>query len=228
MYYYLGNSIEKKQIGKFPQSITTAKRGNLDDIMKESPIQGIPDLPEPIIVPKALPSTYLGGTTSINTIYFLVLKDYFIEFLKVFKVGEYQTWPLKVHYRDEVLNYYRLFHLSYPSTEQIVDYTNSKFVIGIPYDWRDEEVKRKSINITGHENYLSTREVLKSDDKQIRCEKLVLNFSNVKEDIIRICDLPYGNGYWVSERLKNAIEEKGYTGMEFRAPGQFNEDVEVI
>jgi len=49
----------------------------------------------------------------------------------------------------------------------------------------------------------------------------------VKLDMFRIINTP-ASGYYVSERLKHAIEEKGFTGMAFKEISDVDKRIEVI
>ena len=54
-----------------------------------------------------------------------------------------------------------------------------------------------------------------SDDNLLKFHKVCFNVSQLKLDMFRIYNFPFG-GYYVSERLKIAIEEQRFTGMVFK------------
>ena len=57
-------------------------------------------------------------------------------------------------------------------------------------------------------------------------KSVTLDLHNTTEDMFRIVNAP-PSGYFVSEKLKNAIEENGFTGMEFKEVSELDK-VEVV
>jgi hypothetical protein len=55
---------------------------------------------------------------------------------------------------------------------------------------------------------------------------VTLDLSKATEDMFRIINAP-SSGYFISEKLKNAIEENGFTGMAFTEVGKLDK-IEVI
>jgi|SRR5690606_33713034 len=108
--------------------------------------------------------------------------------------------------------------------ENYVDYKNSSFIVGKARDWN---YQGKNLDIPSYKNYKSLKEILKEQKLKIKSKKLVLDFSKTDQDMFRMADMPFGNGYYVSEKLKNAIEEKQFTGMEFREINEFDKRIEV-
>jgi hypothetical protein len=229
-YYWLTYSQNIQEIGKYEQSEITKVKGNIN---KLGQIGKIDDsqiiLPEPIVDPKAKLTTYLSSIP-INPLRFLILKNCFIDFLKDFNIEEFQTWNIKVHYKNSILKFYSLFYLTYPSQAKYVDYKNSEFLIGRLGDWNNNS-SRVPISVDNYNEYNNLIESLRArDDKSdIRCHKLVLNLTKVKVDMFRLTNMPYfGSGYYVSERLKTAIEEQRFTGMAFKEIEEVDKRIEVI
>lgn len=223
-YYKLThNGLDKKQVGIFPQS-TESFIGDIQQsfIPFEGPIHFDFDLPVPKLQNKAKPTTYLN-VISIPS-WFLVIKKYFIEFLKDFNIGNYQVWDIKVEYKKSVMNDYCLFILTDTKQNDYIDFIKSEFYIGKTYNYK---YVGDTIKIIDHQNYLSTREVLKEDNLWLKCRKGVLDLRKAKEDMFRLINAPIG-GYYVSERLKNAIREKGYTGMDFKEIEEYDKKIKVI
>ena len=214
-YYWLTNNIDPKIIGKYDQSESAYNAPQLYDIGQNGEITENFIVPEPYVHPKAKLTSYLSSVP-ISNVKFLILKKEFIIFLKKFKIHEFQTWDMRVHHKEKVINDYCLFHLGYTSQKKYVDYKNSEFYIGNVKDfkWIGETIK-----VSDYENFLSTREVLRTQKLMLKGNKLILNFKEANEDLIRITDTPPivgSKGYYISERLKNAIEKNGFTGMTFK------------
>lgn len=229
-YYKLELALEEKIIGKYPQS-TEVK--NLADINKmynygwEGPIKNLPAIPMPILNSKAKPTTFLS--IHINKLIFLVVKNCFVDFLATFNVGNFQFWSIEVEHSNKVLREYVLFHLSNPSQEELVNFEDSQFLIGKLGDWKDPNT-REPVKVTNYYQYCNLIEVLKEseDNLQIRCNKLILNLSNIKKDIFRLSNIPFGNGYYVSERLKSAIENEHFTGLKFKEIEKYNKYINTV
>ena len=229
-YYKLEHKgAELKEIGSFPQLEKLVNLGDYEKI-------GLMASRNPIIIKWVPPELGFGHkarqttllSSCISSAIFLILKNYFIDFLSDFINGPFQTWPMKVHYKKQVLTEYLLFHISYPLDNQIVNYGNSEFLVGKLGDWRDPSI-RKPINVESHENYLNLIEVLKesSSNSQIRCNKLVLDFKNIDVDMFRLADVPFGSGYYISERLRDTILDKRFTGMDFLEIEEYEKKIEV-
>ena len=212
-------------MGAIPQSETTKKLPfNTDLFGFEGPIT-VPLIPPvPILSNNARPTTVLS-IISLNSLIFIVARDYFIDFLKDFELGEYKVWPIKIHHNNEILENYRLFHLSYPSDDKLIDYENSMFSVGEIGDWRDTS-KRKKVTVKNYSDYINLREVLNDTGNQIKHEKIVLDFHKAKEDLIRL-ETQRVRGYYFSERLKSEIEKQRFTAISFVEVGWRKKNVEV-
>ncbi|MEE9379019.1 MAG: hypothetical protein V3V33_13385 [Candidatus Lokiarchaeia archaeon] len=214
-YYWLTNSIDTKIIGRYDQSESAYNASQLYDIGENGGILKDFIVPEPFVHSKANLTSYLS-CVPISNIKFLILKKELIEFLKDFKIDSFQTWNMKVHYKDRIIKDYSLFHLYQSSQGKYVDYKNSEFYVG---NIKDHKWVGETINVSDYKFFLSTIEILRNQKLILKGRKLVFNFSEATEDLIRITDTPPivgSKGYYISERLKSAIEENGYTGMAFK------------
>lgn len=116
-------------------------------------------LPEPFLEKKAKPTTYLNVIMIPGR--FIVLKDYFIDFLKNFNIGEYQTWKLKVHHNDKIIDDYSMFISNYPKQRELVLFNKSEFYLG---KYSDSQYMGSSINIYDYEDYLIKRNKLSNEN----------------------------------------------------------------
>lgn len=223
--FFKNRSLSIKEMGAIPQSETTKMIAfNIDRIGYEGPIVAPLIPPEPILLPNAKLTTILN-VVSVNSGIFIICRDYFIDFLKDFELGEYTVWPMKFHYKNSVLDNYHLFHISYPIDNELIDYENSKFSIGKIGDWRDKG-KRKRISIKNYINYIGIREKLIDSGNEIKHEKIVLDFSHAKEDIIRL-ETPPVRGYYFSEKLIKELKKQRFTGFSFFEIAKKNKNVEL-
>lgn len=225
-YYKLEyNSLNLKETGTQFQSTT----GIMGDIQQDFiPYEGKIDidfqLPEPFLEKKAKETTFLN--TMIIPLQFLVFKKYFINFIKDFNIGEFKTWSLKVHHNNNVINDYEMFYLPNSSQKDIIDFKKSKFEIN--EDWIIRTTIGEVIDFFDYEKYLIelnnhlTPPYLLAND-------LYLDFSNQKKDLIRLTNMPMtGNGYYISEKLKEEIIKQKFTGMRFLDIEEMDSRIKVI
>jgi hypothetical protein len=222
-YYKLTSSKNIKEVGAKPQS----EECLIGDIQKDFiPWEGIIDfdfkLPEPILEEKSKQTSYLKVIAI--SIRFLVIDNNLLTFLEDYNIGNYQKWKIKTWQNKQLIEKYNLFILN-DSKHQYIDFKKSKFLIGKLGDWRDKST-RKPISINDHKEYLSEREKLRKDKSMILHDKIIFDLREANEDMFRVVNAPLG-GYYVSERLKSAIEENGFTGMEFKEVSMLDK-VEVI
>jgi len=225
-YYKLEyNSLNTKETGTQFQST----EGYFGDIQNNIfPIEGKIDfnfeLPEPFMQDKAKPTTLLNAVFITNG--FLIFEDHFIDFLRMFSIGEYQTCKIKVHHKNTILTNYCLFNLSYPKQRELIDFKKSSFYLG---KYSDYKYVGEYINITNYENYLSTLEVLKSGkDNFLKHEKIYLDLRFTQMmDMFKLWIDPLA-GYYISEKLKISMEEQKFTGMIFKEIEKISDKIQVI
>ena len=113
MKYYLLQQLSSniKETGTQFQCV----EGIIGDIQQDFiPYEGKIDfafkLPEPFMEKKAIPTTrlYAGMIPS----WFIVFRDYFVNVLKEFNVGEFQDWDIKVHRKGVIFDDYKLFYMT--------------------------------------------------------------------------------------------------------------------
>ena len=225
MKYYIlrHNGLNIKETGTQFQSIS----GFAGDIQKDLiPFEGKINfafkLPEPLLQNGAKPTTYLNVTFIPN--WFLVLKRYFIDFLHNFKIEGFQTWDLKVHHKKNILNDYCLFILTQTHQNDLIDFSKSEFCIG---DFFDCNFISETLYINDYENFLHIRNELDNKNKFLKDIKIVLNLSKIDLDLFRIINAP-ASGYYVSEKLKNAIEKERFTGFAFQEIEDMDDRIKVI
>ncbi|PWL38991.1 hypothetical protein DKG77_12255 [Flagellimonas aquimarina] len=209
-YFFLQQSTRTKEVGILPQWESYKIKGDLNQLHGTGPIEGMVNLPEPILRKKARPTTYLDMTVVANSLVYMVVKQHFLNFLMKFNIGEYQTWNLKIHHKGKVLEDYCVVYFSHPA--KCVEYDLSNFYTGKIDDWR---YNGKEINIADQDEFLTMAKDMYTAGLKIKSKSMVLNFSKIKKDIVRIANVPFGSGYYISENLKNAILEQRFTGMEF-------------
>jgi len=123
-----------------------------------------------------------------------------------------------------------MFHLCHSEEMKLVDFSNSVFEVGKLGDWRDPSI-RQPAHIENYNTFLNLKDVLseQNDNSVLRCQKLILNLSEIDLDMFRLSNLPgLFNGYFVSDHLKKVMEKKGFTGMAFKEIEEYNKKIKVI
>lgn len=181
------------------------------------------ELPIPKMDKKAKPTSILNVVPVNNN--FLVLKKYFIEFIFNFGITEFQKWDIKVRHNEKYYYDYSLFNLNNSMQRNLIDFTNSSFYLG---KYSDYLYVGEDLKIDCYDNYLSTQDVLRmKEDNYLKCRKIILNLSEVDVDMFKLWITPLA-GYYVSEKLKNAIEKERFTGITFREIDVISDKIDVI
>ena len=227
-FYKLEYSSNIKEVGVQFQSEELIVPGDIlnDVIPREGRIEKAFKLPEPILHKKA------KRTSLLNVIpvpyHFLVLKNDFIDYLEAFEIQDHQKWNITVHQKNEILTDYSLFYCPKTYERIIIDFSKSVFLItdGVLFPKK----RKEEMAFQDFEEYFEKRrELISIKSLYLHPQNLVLDFRNCKEDLIRLHNMPMtGTGYYLSERLKNAIEEKGFTGMIFKEINDVDKRIEII
>lgn len=225
-YYKISRSLNLKEIGVYDQSISCIKYWDLSDVLNIDGTlkEGFP-LPHIKLENKAKQSTFINAV-NIGSNNFLAFKNYFIDHIKQFNIGEFKTWNIEMTHNGKIITDYCLFRLINSMEANVIDFNHSQFCIGKPFT----KENRKQVELKSYHEYINIRLLLREENtrKQLLPEKLVLDFSNLKKDIIRISNLTsLIGGYLVSERFKNAYEENRFTGIDFKEVEAIDKRIEV-
>ena len=83
------------------------------------------------------------------------------------------------------------------------------------------------MNINNYEEFLQIRDELSNKNKFLKEKNIILNLSKIDLDLFRIINAP-ASGYYVSEKLKTAIEKEGFTGFAFREITEMDDKINVL
>ncbi|WP_373523756.1 hypothetical protein [Aquiflexum sp.] len=224
-YFWIQHSANLKEVGVFPQC-TDAKNfteiqkfglGYFDKISK--PFL----LPEPILRNNAK-QTDLLYVVPVSSPVFLVISDDLINYIVPEISGIYQKWKLSAYFKGNLITKYNLFHLSNPSQKHIIDFKNSEF--------RNKNNKTKEEKLVGFSNYQDYHKKWEDtiySNGSILIKSLTIDLRDMENDIFRIIELNFmGIGYYVSEKLKNKLENIGFTGIQFIPIDEIDPRIKVI
>jgi hypothetical protein len=214
-YYYLTNSIEKKIIGHNPQIQKTTWDGRpYDDGAFGTqglfnPIHKNPAIPT-LEFYKSAKCTSLIDLVPISRSQYLIINESFLAFLKSYCNGPFQTWKIKASQKEIDYTYYIFYLDEYKS--DFINYDKSIFKLFELIDGHIFKELNQEIKITSDVDYIEKCNSYSFGELQPT--KIVLNTSNQEVDFFR-CAHNGMAGYYVSERLKQAILENGFTGIRF-------------
>lgn len=229
-FYRLSYSIDKKVIGRAEgekSCIFNGDRFKEDSFANQGlfgPVVGNPALPMPVMH-KSVKMTDFIRLVPMKPEY-LVITEKFLDFLIPYFNTSYQTWKISIKKGDVEYEYY-ILHLDFPKSD-FINYNFSKF----SFFERDEE--RNYVKLDNEIKIFSDIDLLEKMGKYppigirtpfLRTVKFTIN-SNIKEDFFRSSTNGM-TGYYVSEKLKQEIENQGFTGMDFVELDKINNFVEI-
>ena len=209
-YYKLTFSSNIKEVGKIPQS----EEGSFGDIKQDFiPWEGIIDvnfkLPEPNLEKKAKQTSLIHVAFIRST--FLVIDDQFLALLAEFNIGNYQDWKIQTWQNKQLLNKYNLFILNDTKQDKYIDFLQSEFYIR---SYSSSSFEKETVTLRNYNEYVTEKERLRKDNLLLLSKNVTLDLREAKEDMFRLVNAPPG-GYFVSEKLKDAIQKNGFNGMSF-------------
>lgn len=216
-YQLIYNSLNKDVTGTQFQSVS----GEFGDIQNENiPFEGRIEydfkLPMPILEDKARLTSYVNVTFIPN--WFLVLEKKFISFLRKFNIDEFQVWDIRLKQREKIFDDYLLFYMPKTYQSEFINYADSDFY---SCDFFNHNSNLKKEEIKNYEDYLKVRDRVEMEGKILKNNKLILDLQKFDKDFIRLINAPI-NGNFISERLKNEIENNNYSGMTFEEINQID------
>jgi hypothetical protein len=256
-YYKITNSHDLKIIGKYPQNASGGKigeninagEGNYGPIDFKGPITSIFPFHN-----KAKRTDYIGNSSgsikmTISPDFYIFLKKYLPEH-QVWDI-QYSNDVYKMDWKKmdyvvkegvlQELYPYKVLHISYPNLD-FINFEKSEFflenrekyleIIGNKEMMKSlySKKNKKIIKIKSEKEYETLfkglRKQQKADKEAIIVNKLVLN--DINEDIFRILSkVNNTSSYYVSENLKDKIQEKGFTGIDFLPLEEINKNIEI-
>jgi hypothetical protein len=218
-FYRIRHSLDTKITGKYPQIkdiIYTGKvHGNPKSIntLCFTKIEFEPEVPKPILHNKAKKTDLIEAITT--TPFNLLISGKLKALLQASRKEGLQFFQSSIfHQGIENIDYW--FLNLYVFNNEYIDYENCKI------KW---EKKAVDFDTTYNVDYIELRKISEKDffvaEEKAKInmeaffiEKLALQ--NVEENFFGINDVEGGVGFYVSEKLKNEIEEAGCTGIEFQ------------
>jgi len=227
-FYKLTLSTDEKIIGRYPQSTEMVTTGDFGfnknfNLGYEGPIKKLNILPETKLEDKAVLTDIVDSCYLISP-YFLIVNPNLITLFIKFNLPDYEVFDSPVHHKGDI-NKYQLFHIEYPSNDEVIDFSKSKFYIGE----RGQAPSNAIRKVDNFKHYKKVQQHVKIEfsGKNLLCKELTLDFSKNSFDLFRLTVVP-ALGYFISERLKDAIEGKGFTGFDFKEIDSDKCNIKVI
>lgn len=210
-YYKISSAVDFKEVGPYPQSEDVNFIGDVQKEFMISPefIDFDFDLPEPILLATAIQTSMIS--VAAIPYWFFVIDDFLLEFLKSFSLGAHQSWKITSWQKRVMLSQYNLFLLCESSQEKYIDFKISEFYVG---SIKDFGYRGENLIIENYGDFKYYEEKLYEEKCLVKASKVVFNLKNTNVDMFRISEVR-SKGYYVSEKLKNAIQDSGFTGIRF-------------
>lgn len=214
-YYKLLPSVDMKVMGVSIQSQKHLPNegwmyGNSDSYMTiagEGKINYEPTFPIFGLEKKAKVTDFIFGVNTGTN--WLLINQRFLDVLKKFNIDEYQVFNVKVKTKtEELLDYFMLF-INYGRDKNYVNWEKTKFRHTTQF-WQKDI---KALTFQDFEAFKKLNLELYLLKEDIALESLHLKNSEISTDIFRLCGVE--RGFFVSERVKNELESKKITGIQF-------------
>jgi hypothetical protein len=222
-YYVLKSSANPSKIGRrFPQVEKIVDREaypfeSAQSISKFNPWGRLPDdlvVPEYELHSSAKLTDLISSGGQHSDI--LIISEKSHDLIKGFDLPPYQSYETKIYAKNEPYIYY-VFFIPQNSYE-LIDFEKSEFAL---YPMNAMKIRHKSLNINSiadYEKCIKEHPFLVKENParlKVAIDKLVL-IDDIPFDLFRIIGpISTMYSYFVSERLKTAMEENKCTGMDF-------------
>ena len=213
--YKLDHSYDLKEVGRYPQCPDMKEVGDLHKILSNENqlFQGINRPPEPQLIYKAKPTSLLSFIAVSGVA--MAINDDFYDVLQNFTIQSYESVRTKVWQNDIALNNYRIFKIFDSIFEDYIDFSQSIFHTKEQMKVYTEEVVDKNLRFKNKEEYSHFKNEMSKSKIYIFSNKLVLKRTEICCDLFRFKSRML-TGYFVSEKLKIAMEQEGLTGISFK------------
>lgn len=169
------------------------------------------NVPNYILHSHAKRTDLLSGVSNM-----LLISNNLKELIELYNIPAAQIFETSVLARKKKYNYF-LFYLP-DNYYRFIDFSNSTFAL-VPITGRPVVIQHIEIEtLDQFEKWIKKYPyTVQSNPYRLKVivNKLVLNSEIIPYDMFRIMGPLPPSSYFISEKLKNAIIEKGYTGMEF-------------
>ncbi|MCC6280694.1 MAG: hypothetical protein IT262_08845 [Saprospiraceae bacterium] len=135
---------------------------------------------------------------------YLMVSTRLLALLKGFVLDEYQYFPVPVHTPNKIVDYH-LIYFPWPRQDDFINWEKSTF----------RRITKSGENILLQFENAKARNLAK-DAHEIQIEKIIINTNKITMDVFRFRS--FHLGFYVSERLKNAMESAGMTGIVYEIP----------
>lgn len=220
-YYKLKLSTKPEVIGKvFPQISRVKDASNYDrDTSNSIYTAGVwGEVKVDLNVPDYLLHYHSKRTSflSFHATQFLLIERKLVELFENFKLPIKQIFETSIESRKKNYDYF-LFYLP-ENYYQYIDFKRSTFAL-VPMRGKKNVVVEPDINsLEEFDSWINEYPYLiRSNPKKMKivAVNIFLNTNLIEYDFFRIIGPVGMSNYFVSERLKNAMQENGFTGVEY-------------
>jgi hypothetical protein len=215
-FYKLEHTIDENKIGKYPQVSEGKYSCNINDPLFIDRIFFEKAKLKPItakgILAKDATITDLLSTSGMGFILKLLMSEKLRNILIQHRQTGIEFFNSPVIFKGEELKEFWIMNV-FETDEKHIDFSNSDVLIRA----RKTEggTKLLKVKISSLEEFKTNIKFHKKNGNYIFLKEVVLK-TNVNDDFLIIRNVEGGVGYYVSDRLKKAIEVENITGLEFK------------
>ena len=133
---------------------------------------------------------------------YLMVSTRLMDLLKEYRLDEYQYFPAPVHTPKGIVDYH-LIYFPWPRQDDFIDWEKSLF-------------KEDNEGVSVELRFQESRRFLMENNDNTKMKEAVIFPDKITMDVFRFTN--YRSGFYVSERLKNAMEAAGMTGILYEVP----------
>jgi len=141
-----------------------------------------------------------------------ILNNNLLNLLKKFNLPLYKTYTLNLTKNGHKIEDDYMYFVIYEECIKYIDFNKSNFYLF--YHFKKDKNRDIAINSENELKDVFFKSVLNSYPYKTICAKKIVLPKQFVCDVFRI-DYLTNDGYYVSERLKEAIEKEGFTGLIF-------------
>ena len=217
-FYRIRHSLSDKQLGRIPQVKDVKISSSVDNpkFLGEiffSEIDFDPIVPEIVLFDDSKLTDLIEKIMVVSLK--LLVSEKLKSLIQLYRTEGVQFFRNRVFHNELEYNNYWFLH-TYCFNEDYIDFNRSTIVLEKKAD--DYETSFMTSNVEVNIESIEDFEILKTSSQK-KFETLYIKnlfFKDVDENFFAIRYVEGGIGYFVSEKLKNEIEEAGCTGIEFQ------------
>lgn len=216
-YYRIRHTLSPKVLGNYPQVKEIVHNCHVDSEPKFiqhfrlKEIDFEPVVSNPILYSKSK-KTDLIEHLGIGFSHRLLMSKRLKYILESFKATGVQFFKCSIFHKDTEDKNYWIMN-AFNTNQEVIDFKNSE--ISVKVRKIEGGTKLESLNISSQSHFDEMSEFYKKSNSFLKISKVALR-KNINMNFFILRGIEGGLGYYVSEKMKNEIEESECSGIEFQ------------